>query len=63
MRVAMMRAAWAVTHKTLLMYLLADEMSTSQTTVNSFFPGDVKSDLIVSSLEMLKVISYLIRNH
>lgn len=42
----MMRAAWAVTHKTLLMYLLADKLSTSQTTFNSFFPGDVKSDLM-----------------
>ena len=42
----MMRAAWAVTHKTLLMHLLADELAASQTTVNSFFPGDVKSDLM-----------------
>lgn len=42
----MTRAAWAVTHKTLLMYLLADELAISQTTVNSFFPGDVKSDLM-----------------
>lgn len=42
----MLRAAWAVTHKTLLMYLLADKLKVTRTTVNSFFPGDVKSDLM-----------------
>lgn len=42
----MLRAAWAVTHKTLLMYLLADKLKVTGTTVNSFFPGDVKSDLM-----------------
>lgn len=34
----MLRAAWAVTHKTLLMYLLADKLKVTGTTVNSFFP-------------------------
>ncbi|MGX4593284.1 SDR family NAD(P)-dependent oxidoreductase [Leuconostoc sp. JNUCC 76] len=41
-----LRAAWAVTHKTLLMFLLADKLRIKRTTVNSFFPGDVKSDLM-----------------
>lgn len=40
------RAAWLLTHKTLLMYLLADQLKKQRTTVNSFFPGDVRSDLM-----------------
>ncbi|MFH0349039.1 hypothetical protein ACG92U_01860 [Leuconostoc citreum] len=35
----MLRAAWAVTHKTLLMYLLADKLKITGTTVNSFSLG------------------------
>ncbi|MGX7051500.1 SDR family NAD(P)-dependent oxidoreductase [Leuconostoc palmae] len=42
----MMRAAWTVTHKTLLVQLLIDKLATQQSTVNSFFPGDVRSDLM-----------------
>lgn len=42
----MLRAAWAVTHKTLLMYLLVDKLIVKRTTINSFFPGDVKSELM-----------------
>ena len=42
----MMRAAWAVTHKTLLVQLLKDKLAKQQTTINSFFPGDVRSDLM-----------------
>lgn len=42
----MMRAAWAVTHKTLLVQLLKDKLAMQQTTINSFFPGDVRSDLM-----------------
>ena len=42
----MTRAAWVVTHKTLLMILLADALKKQATTVNSFFPGDVQSNLM-----------------
>lgn len=42
----MMRAAWAVTHKTLLVQLLKDKLAMQKTTINSFFPGDVRSDLM-----------------
>lgn len=42
----MMRSAWTVTHKTLLVQLLIDKLATQQTTVNSFFPGDVRSNLM-----------------
>lgn len=40
------RAAWLLTHKTLLMYLLADQLKHNHTTVNSFFPGGVQSQLM-----------------
>lgn len=40
------RAAWLVTHKTLLMFVLADQLKDQLTTVNSFFPGDVRSELM-----------------
>lgn len=40
------RAGWLVTHKTLLMFLLANQLENQNTTVNSFFPGDVRSDLM-----------------
>ena len=49
----MLRAAWAVTHKTLLMYLLADKLKVTGTTVNSFFPGDVKSDLMAYTKSLI----------
>ncbi|GKQ43325.1 short-chain dehydrogenase [Companilactobacillus sp. RD055328] len=39
------RGMWLLTHKTLLMKLLADELFEQNTTVNSFFPGDIQSDL------------------
>ncbi|MGY3743203.1 SDR family oxidoreductase [Leuconostoc inhae] len=42
----MMRAAWVVTHKTLLVQLLVDKLRNNKTTINSFFPGDVRSDLM-----------------
>lgn len=40
------KAAWILTHKTLLMLYLAKMFRSVGTTVNSFFPGDVKSDLM-----------------
>ena len=48
----MTRAAWTVTHKTLLMYLLADQLKTQKTTVNSFFPGDVRSNLMPFTMSL-----------
>ena len=42
----LLRAAWEISHKTLLMTLLASEFAASGITVNSFFPGDVQSDLM-----------------
>lgn len=43
---ALSRAAWLLTHKTLLMYFLAEKLKKQQTTVNSFYPGDVRSNLM-----------------
>ncbi|WP_395318105.1 SDR family NAD(P)-dependent oxidoreductase [Fructilactobacillus frigidiflavus] len=38
--------AWELTHKTLLMKFLANQFKASETIVNSFYPGDVKSNLM-----------------
>lgn len=38
--------AWELTHKTLLMKYLANQFKAVATTVNSFYPGDVKSNLM-----------------
>ncbi|MDF7637349.1 SDR family NAD(P)-dependent oxidoreductase [Leuconostocaceae bacterium ESL0958] len=43
---SMMRAAWAVTHKTLLVSLFKEKLWQVGSTVNAFFPGDVQSDLM-----------------
>lgn len=48
------RAAWVVTHKTLLMVLLADRLAHQNTTVNSFFPGDVRSQLMPYTKNLAK---------
>ena len=39
------RGMWLLTHKTLLMMLLSDELHEQHTTVNTFFPGNVQSGL------------------
>ncbi|WP_349550150.1 SDR family NAD(P)-dependent oxidoreductase [Leuconostoc pseudomesenteroides] len=43
---ALMRATWAITHKMLLVQVLVDQLAAQKTTINSFFPGDVKSNLM-----------------
>jgi len=40
------RGAWLLTHKTLLVKLLADELQEKRIKVNAIFPGGVKSDLL-----------------
>jgi len=40
------RAAWVVTHKTLLMIYLSEKLKIYHIKVNSFFPGDVQSNLM-----------------
>lgn len=40
------RMSWVVTHKTLLMVYLSQILKEYHIRVNSFFPGDVKSDLM-----------------
>lgn len=42
----LLRGLWLLTHKTLLVSLLADEFKSSGITVNAVFPGEVKSDLM-----------------
>ncbi|QEA59097.1 SDR family NAD(P)-dependent oxidoreductase [Leuconostoc koreense] len=43
---SLFRAAWVITHKTLLMILLNQMLQDTNTTVNSFYPGQVNSDLM-----------------
>ncbi|HBO55428.1 SDR family NAD(P)-dependent oxidoreductase [Leuconostoc mesenteroides] len=43
---AFSRAAWVITHKTLLMILLNQMLRDCNTTVNSFYPGQVNSNLM-----------------
>lgn len=40
------RGAWLLTHKTLLVKLLAEQFRPMGVKVNAFFPGIVKSDLM-----------------
>lgn len=42
----MLRGVWEITHKTLLMKLWANQLSADGVWVNSFFPGDVQSNLM-----------------
>lgn len=42
----MQRASWLLTHKTLLTILLSKILANNGTTVNSFFPGDIQSNLM-----------------
>ncbi|MFC4653089.1 SDR family NAD(P)-dependent oxidoreductase [Lactococcus nasutitermitis] len=40
------RGIWLLTHKTLLVKLLAEELQAHKICINAFFPGDIKSDLM-----------------
>ncbi|CAH1851705.1 SDR family NAD(P)-dependent oxidoreductase [Convivina praedatoris] len=42
----MQRASWLLSHKTLLTILLSEMLAKNDTTVNSFFPGDIQSNLM-----------------
>ncbi|GAO99922.1 SDR family NAD(P)-dependent oxidoreductase [Fructobacillus ficulneus] len=48
------RAGWLLTHKTLLMVYLAATLEDQNITVNSFFPGDVHSDLMPYTRSLTK---------
>lgn len=43
---SVLRAGWALTHKTLLMVYLSETLKSKKITVNAFFPGDINSDLM-----------------
>ncbi|CAK8054325.1 SDR family NAD(P)-dependent oxidoreductase [Eupransor demetentiae] len=47
-------AGWIVTHKTLLMIYLANELRSRNISVNTFFPGDVRSNLMPYTRDLLK---------
>ncbi|CAH1851725.1 SDR family NAD(P)-dependent oxidoreductase [Convivina intestini] len=50
----MQRASWLLTHKTLLTILLSKILANNDTTVNSFFPGDIQSNLMPYTQQLMQ---------
>ncbi|QIL50773.1 SDR family NAD(P)-dependent oxidoreductase [Weissella coleopterorum] len=60
-----LRGMWELTHKTLLVKLLAKELKVNNINVNAFFPGDVQSNLMKHSKTVKNTevpVSYLALN-
>ncbi|MDF7626734.1 SDR family NAD(P)-dependent oxidoreductase [Lactobacillaceae bacterium L1_55_11] len=49
-----LRAGWLLAHKTLLMLWLSHDLAADHIRVNSFFPGDIHSDLMPYTQQLTK---------